>query len=153
MVDLLKGVSSSWRLIVETESALDALPVAEPVTVPRALEVKRETGLVALRGTEELGLSIESASGLDRVEAEEFTRAGGEPAGELFSVFRFSNPAFNLRVRAELVRPEIEAVVRNDFRVSAEQVALSATINYAILPALKSPPPPFSKGGKYMCFG
>ena len=47
-------------------------------------------------------------------------------------MFRFSNPEFALRVRAEIVQPEIEAVARNNFRVSAEQVALSATIDYTI---------------------
>ena len=112
--------------------ALAALPVSEPVAVPHALDVKRETGLVALQGTEELGLSVESVSGLERVDAEEFTQAGADKTGRLFSVFRFANPEFALRVRAEIVQPEIEAVVRNNFRVSAEQVALSATIDYTI---------------------
>ena len=141
VVDLLKGVSSSWTLTIETEMALDALPATEPVAVPHALDVKRETGLVALHGTEELGLSVESASGLERVDAEEFARVSAAnrltapneaTAGRLFSVFRFSNPEFALRVRAEVVQPEIEAVARNNFRVSAEQVALSATIDYTI---------------------
>ena len=132
VVDLLKGVSSSWNLTVETEAVLDALPATEPVVVPHALDVKRETGLVALQGTEELGLSVESASGLERVDAEEFTRASADKTGKLFSVFRFSNPEFALRVRAEVLQPEIEAVARNNFRVSAEQVALSATIDYTI---------------------
>ncbi len=100
--------------------------------MPHALDVKRETGLVALQGTEELGLSVESTSGLERVDAEEFTRAGADKTGRLFSVFRFANPEFVLRVRAETVQPEIEAVVRNNFRVGAEQVALSATIDYTI---------------------
>jgi hypothetical protein len=132
VVDLLKGVSSSWKLTVETEKVLATLPATEPVTVPHALDVKRETGLVALQGTEELGLSVESASGLERVDAEAFTEAGVDKTGRLFSVFRFSHPEFALRVRAETVQPEIEAVVRNNFRVSAEQVALSATIDYTI---------------------
>jgi type II secretory pathway pseudopilin PulG len=132
IVDLLKGVSSSWKLTVETEKVLAALPATEPVAVPHALDVKRETGLVALQGTEELGLSVESASGLERMDAEEFAQAGADRTSRLFSVFRFSNPEFALRVRAETVRPEIEAVVRNNFRVSAEQVALSATIDYTI---------------------
>ncbi len=132
VVDLLKGVSSSWELTVETETALDALPATEPVAVPHALDVKRETGLVGLQGTEELGLSVESASGLERVDAEEFTRASADKTGRVFSVFRFSNPEFALRVRAEVLQPEIEAVARNNFRVGAEQVALSATIDYTI---------------------
>jgi type II secretory pathway pseudopilin PulG len=132
VVDLLKGISSSWQLTVETEKTLAALPVNEPVAVPHALEVKRETGLVALQGTEELGLSVESVSGLERVDAEEFTRAGADQPGRLFSVFQFATPDFALRVRAETIQPEIEAVVRNNFRVGAEQVALSAAIDYTI---------------------
>lgn len=132
VVDLLNGVSSSWELTVETEKTLAALPASEAVAVPEALDVKRETGLVALRGTEELGLSVESTSGLERVDAEEFTPAGADKTGRLFSVFRFSTPEFALHVRAETVQPEIEAVVRNNFRVGAEQVTLSATIDYTI---------------------
>ena len=131
-MDLLKGVPSSWKLTIETEKTLAALPVSEAVAVPHALDVKRETGLVALQGTEELGLSVESVSGLERVDAEEFTQAGADKTGRLFSVFRFALPEFALRVRAETVQPEIEAVVRNNFRVGAEQVALSATIDYTI---------------------
>ncbi|HKW28690.1 MAG TPA: hypothetical protein VJT54_05100, partial [Verrucomicrobiae bacterium] len=132
VVDLLKGVSSAWKLTIETEKILAALPASEAVAVPQALDVKRETGLVALQGTEELGLSVESTSGLERVDAEEFTQAGADKTGRLFSVFRFSTPDFALRVRAETVQPEIEAVVRNNFRVGAEQVGLSATIDYTI---------------------
>ncbi len=132
VVDLLKGVPSSWKLTVETEKALAALPVSEAVAVPQALEVKRETGLVALQGTEELELSVESLSGLERVDAEEFAAAHPDKTGRLFSVFRFNQPDFALRLRAETVRPEVEAVVRNNFRVNAEQVSLSATVDYTI---------------------
>jgi type II secretory pathway pseudopilin PulG len=132
VVDLLKGVSPSWRLTIETEKVLDALPANVAVETPRALDVKRESGLVALRGTEELALSVESASGLERVDAEEFVRAGVDKTGNLSSVFRYSIPGFALRVRAEAIQPEIEAVARNNFRVSAEQVALSAVVDYTI---------------------
>jgi hypothetical protein len=132
VVDLMKGIPLGWRLTVETEKSLDALPASAAVELPHALEVKRENGLVALRGAEELGLSVETAAGLERVDAEEFARASSENAGALASVFRFASPEFSLRVRAEAVQPQIQAVVRNHFRVSAEQVALSATVNYTI---------------------
>ncbi len=132
IVDLLKGASSSWKLTVETEKALAALPVSEAVAVPQALDVKRETGLVALQGTEELGLSVESASGLERVDAGEFAPGGADKTSRLFSVFRFSIPEFAMLVRVETVQPEIEAVVRNNFRVSTEQVTLSATMAYTV---------------------
>src|SRR5439155_24689241 len=76
VVDLLKGISPSWRLTIETEKVLGALPASVAVELPHALDVKRETGLVALRSAEELSLSVESASDLQRVDAEEFVRAG-----------------------------------------------------------------------------
>ncbi len=132
VVDLLKGVSPSWRLTLETEKVLDALPVSVAVETPHALDVKRETGLVGLRGAEELGLAVESMSDLQRVDAEEFTRAGVDKVDGLVSAFRFSRPEFTLRARAEAVRPQIEAVVKNYFRVSGEQAALSATIDFTI---------------------
>jgi prepilin-type processing-associated H-X9-DG protein len=132
VVDLLKGIPLNWRLTIETEKVLDALPADVAVETPHALDVKRENGLIALRGAEELALSVESASGLERVDAEEFGRMVADKAGNLSSVFRFSNPEFALHVRAGSIQPEIEAVARNNFRVSAEQVSLSALMNYTI---------------------
>ena len=132
IVDLMKGVPLGWRLTVETEKSLAVLPANATVELPQALDVKRETGLIALRGAEELGLSIESAKGLERVDADEFTDAGSDNPALLASVFRFASPDFSLRVRAAAIQPEIEAVVSNQFRVSAERVVLSATVNYDI---------------------
>jgi type II secretory pathway pseudopilin PulG len=132
IVDLMKGVPLGWRLTVETEKTLDALPASAAVELPHALDVKRENGLVALRGAEELGLSIETAASLERVDAEEFARASSENVGALASVFRFASPDFSLLVHAEAVQPQIEAIVQNHFRVSAEQVSLSASVNYTI---------------------
>jgi prepilin-type processing-associated H-X9-DG protein len=132
VVDLLKGVSPDWRLTLETEQAMDALPASVAIEVPHALDVKRETGLVALRNAEELGLSVESASDLQRVDVEEFVRTGADKTDGLFSVFRSSRPEFKLRVRTEAIQPQIEAITRNNFRVGAEQITLSATIDYTI---------------------
>lgn len=132
VVDLMKGIPAGWQLTMETEKILEALPTSVAVELPHALDVKRENGLVALRGSEELGLSIETAAGLERVDAEEFARISAEKPGGLASVFRFASPEFTLRVRAETIQPQIEAVVRNNFRVSAEQVSLTAVINYTI---------------------
>jgi type II secretory pathway pseudopilin PulG len=132
VVDLLKGISPAWRLTIETEKVLDSLPANVAVETPHALEVKRENGLVALRGAEEVALSVASASGLERVDAEEFGRMIGDNADNLASVFRFANPGFALCIRAEAIQPEIEAMVRNNFRVGAEQVSLSAVIDYTI---------------------
>jgi hypothetical protein len=132
IVDLLKGVPLDWRLMIETENVLDALPANVAVETPHALDVKRENGLIALHGAEELALSVESAAGLERVDAEEFGRAVTDTTTNLASVFRFADPGFALRVRAEAVQPEVEAVVQNNFRVDAGQVSLSAMIDYTI---------------------
>ena len=132
VVDLLKGISPSWRLTIETEKVLDALSVDAAVEIPHVLGVKREGGLIALRCAEELALSVASASGLERVDAEEFGRTIPDTTTNLASVFRFANPGFVLRVRAGVIQPEIEGVLRNNFRVCAEQVSLSAVIDYTI---------------------
>ncbi len=132
VVDLLKGVASTWRLMVEAERNLDELPVGVAVTVPRALDVKRETGLLALRETGELGVSVESSSGLQRVDAGEFASATGMAEDGLFNVFEFSRPDFALQVRVAAVHAELEAIARNNFRVGPEQVSLSTKIDYTI---------------------
>jgi prepilin-type processing-associated H-X9-DG protein len=132
VVDLLKGISPVWRLTVETEKVLEAMPSSASIELPHPLEVKRETGLVALQSAEELGLSVESASELQRVDVEEFGRATAAKTDGLLSVFRFAKPEFNLRVRIETVQPQIEAVVRNHVRVGTDQVTLSAAIDYTI---------------------
>jgi len=132
VVDLMKGIPLGWRLMVETEKSLNTLPAGTAVELPHALDVKRESGLVALRSAEELGLSVETAAGLERVDAEEFPHDDSENLGAPASVFHFASPEFSLGVRAEAIQPQIEAVVRNQFRVSTGQVALSAAINYTI---------------------
>lgn len=131
-VELLKGATPAWRLTLETERPLDALPASAAIETPHALDVKRESGLVALRGGEELTLSIETARELQRVDAEEFARAGALKADDVFSVFRFLKPGFELRARAEVVQPHIEAVARNHVRVNVDWESVSTTVDYTI---------------------
>jgi type II secretory pathway pseudopilin PulG len=131
-VSLLKGFSTSWRLLVETEKSLETLPASLRIDLPRALDIKRETGLIALRGSEELGVSVESSDGLQRVDADAFKSVfPGGPEG-LSGVFQFATKNFSLRSRVVPIQPEIEAVVRNDFQVSSERLSLLATIDYSI---------------------
>ncbi|MHB8519503.1 MAG: type II secretion system protein [Limisphaerales bacterium] len=131
-VDLLKGVSPGYRLTLETERVLDKLPATVGVEIPQALDVKRETGLVALSGGEELALTVERSAQLQRVDAEEFARAAGVAQEGLLSAFRFLRADFDLAVRVEAVQPQIEATIRNDFRVGFEQLSLVAQANYTV---------------------
>ncbi|MCC6822769.1 MAG: type II secretion system protein, partial [Verrucomicrobia subdivision 3 bacterium] len=131
-VDLLKGVSPGYKLTLETERVLDPLPATVGVAIPHALDVKRETGLVALAGGEELAITVERSADLQRVDAEEFARAAGVAKEILLSAFRFLKADFDLPVRVEAVQPQIEAAIRNDFRVGLDQLSLGAQLNYTV---------------------
>jgi type II secretory pathway pseudopilin PulG len=132
VVDLLKGVSPAWKVTVETEKVLEKLPATVKVELPHPLDVKRETGLLALRGSEEVSLMVENAQELQRVDAEEFYRAAPDKKDGILSAFRFLKTDFGLSVRAETVRPQIEAVVRNNVRIGAESAQIGAQIDYTI---------------------
>jgi prepilin-type processing-associated H-X9-DG protein len=132
-VELLKGVTSgNYVLTVVTEALLGALPVSSEVNVSRALDVKRETGLVGLSGTEELTLAVELSNELTRVDSEEFTRAAICKPESVVCAYRFQKPEFNLVVRAETVQPQIEAIVRNRFQIGTEATRVEAQLDYTI---------------------
>ncbi|MGC3959802.1 MAG: type II secretion system protein [Verrucomicrobiota bacterium] len=133
VVDLLKGMTPNYRLTVETEKALEALPMTATVETPHALDVKRETGLVALRAEDELEFSVARTDELQRVDTAAFASSGaGQNASGVTSAFRFLKPEFTLEARVTALQPQIEAVVRNSLRVGDEQLSLTATIDYVI---------------------
>ncbi len=133
VVELLKGVTPTYRLAVETEKSLDALPATVKIETPHALDVKRETGLIALRADDELELTVGRAEELQRVDTAAFaaTEAGKEAAG-ISSAFRFLKPEFALETRVAALQPQIEAVARNHVRVGDEQLSLTASVDYTI---------------------
>ena len=130
-IELLKGVSANWRLMLETEKALDPLPTVLKVLIPHAMEVQRETGVVALAGAEDLGLNIDAPS-LQRVDGPEFEKLFARKVEGLAGAFRFLKPDFNLSASVEMVRPEIEVVAHNRVTVGSEQIVLAAQVDYQI---------------------
>ncbi|PYM16646.1 MAG: hypothetical protein DME18_00960 [Verrucomicrobia bacterium] len=130
-VELLKGVSANYRLTVETEQAIEKLPDTFALTTPHALEVKRETGWVALSGSDELGLTVETALGLQKVDAAEFLKVTAQ-TNALAGAYQFLKPDFALSVRVETLQPQIEATVRNRARIGAEQTSLMSQVDYTI---------------------
>ncbi|HEY2952551.1 MAG TPA: hypothetical protein VGK40_08215, partial [Verrucomicrobiae bacterium] len=131
-VDLVKGVTPGYRLTVETEKALDKLPATVALDTPHVMDVIREVGLVGVRGSEELSLTIESATDLQRVDAAEFGKASALKADGVMSAYRFLKAGFQLSGRAEAIQPQVEAVVRNAIRVGFDQVSVSAEVDYTI---------------------
>ncbi|MBI5801701.1 MAG: hypothetical protein HZA92_13390 [Verrucomicrobia bacterium] len=132
VVDLLKGVSANWRLTIETEKPLPTLPATVKVEVPIVQDVRREAGLVAVRGAEETSLAVETAEDLQRVDLAEFTRASKLNHTDLVSAFRYLRSTFQLTVKAEAVQPQIEAVVMQRLRLGAEQLTLVAEVSYTV---------------------
>ncbi len=130
-VELLKGISPNYHLLLELEKPLEALPALVRLAVPHALDVKRESGLLAIRGAEELSLAIDGPD-LQRVDAGEFARVSGASPEGIASVFRFLKPDFALAVRCEAIQPQVEAVVRNAFQLGFEQDNLAAAVEYNI---------------------
>jgi prepilin-type processing-associated H-X9-DG protein len=131
-VELLKGVAPAYRLAVETERTLDALPAMVKADVAHAIDVKRETGLVALRSEDDLELNVESTSELYRVDAEEFSRAFEKKDLGTINAFRFLKPDFSLATRVAAVQPRIEAVLKNNVWLGQEQIAIEARVDYII---------------------
>ncbi len=130
VVELVKGVSPSYRLTVETERAIPG--ATAEVGTPHALDVKRETGLVALKPSEELAVSVESVRELQKVDVDEFLRMAGGTGGVPTTAYRFLKPEFALSVRVEPLQPHIEVAVRNHARLGAEGVRLQAALDYTI---------------------
>jgi len=132
VVDWLKGVSPGCKLSLETEKVLGKLPDTVKVEIPRALDVKRETGLVAVRASEELSLTVEQTRELQRVDVEEFRGALSDKPEGIVGAFRFLTPDFVLSVRAGAVQPQLEAVARSTVRLSPESARVSAQVDYTI---------------------
>jgi hypothetical protein len=132
LVDLLTGVASNYRLTVETERLLEALPAVIKTEIPHAVSVKRETGLVAVRADEELELAVEQTGELIRVDSEEFNRASTHKVNGTINAFRFLKPEFALQARVTAVQPQIETVIWNNFRIGADQINLSTRVIYTI---------------------
>jgi hypothetical protein len=95
-------------------------------------DVIRESGLVALRGGEELNLTTEETRDLQRIDAAEFVKDGTFKPDGIIGAYRFMKQGFQLTARAEAIQPEIEAVVRNDFRIGFEQGTITSKVDYTI---------------------
>lgn len=132
VLDLIKGVTTAYRLTVETETPLGPVPATVNVEIPHALDVKRETGQIGLRTDDELELSIRTTEELHRVDTVEFAKALGPEAPAVSNAFRFLKPEFALRVGVTAVQPQIEAQVHNHVTVGTEQVSIAAAVSYTI---------------------
>jgi hypothetical protein len=131
-VELVKGISPACQLRVETERVSEPSTARLTIETPRALDVKRETGVVALRAGEELALTVEQVEQLQRVDAEEFARAMPDEKGGVASAFRYLSPDYRLAARVEAVQPVLETLVRQRVRLGPELAQVVAQVDYTI---------------------
>src|SRR5439155_15454174 len=130
-VELLKGISPGYRLAVETERTIDTLPGDFAVETLRPLDVKRESGFVALHGSDELGLTVETVQGLQKVDTSEFLKVTPQTIA-LAAAYQFLKPDFAMTVRVEALQPQVEAVVSNRVRIGAEQIQIIGKVDYVV---------------------
>jgi hypothetical protein len=147
-VELMKGIASRYRLLVETEKPQGVVSTAVKIEIPHPIDITRETGLVGFMAQDEVSLSYETQDSVQKIDSAEFNQAlkDASPAGGgedksvpllstqpvIAAAYRFLKPDFGLRVRLDPVLPQIEAVVRNVFRIGSDQIALDAEIQYTI---------------------
>lgn len=129
-VELVKAVTGQYRLTLETERDLN-LPATVSLQVPSAVDVRRESGFLAIQAEDEIGITAQTNT-IARAEAGDFEQASGLKLEGAASVFRFLRPDFKLAVLAATLQPEVEAQARHHYRVGFEQIRLAAQVDYQI---------------------
>ena len=131
-IDLVRPISPMLRLVIESEQSLDQLPAEVSLRLPEVLDVMRQTGLVAVRATDDVGLTIERAQGLERIDGADFIRASDDPGLAVLSAWRYLRPGFELRVKAGMLQPRLETSQRQRFTVGTDHVELDTELDYTI---------------------
>ena len=143
VVDLVKGATANYKLTLETEQLLAALPapgsaqtlavkLAIPSTTAAHGDVKRETGLVGVTGGEELTVSVEGGAELQRVDTAEFARLSPALGGAGAGAWRYFRPGFTLTAQVSQVQPQLEASLVQRLRIAAEELRLAAEVTYTV---------------------
>ena len=129
VANLVQPATQNWQLVLELEQPLAAPPNDAAVTVPHALDVKRENGLVALQAGDDLGLTVAQSTNLAKKNAEDFIAV--VKAAKPSLVFSYLN-TFTLAAHVAAVQPRLEAEVRQHFHVGANALWLTSHVNYTI---------------------
>ena len=129
-IALTKPAGQAFQVVVELERSLTAPPVTQAVTLPRALEVKREQGLLALQSGDDLSVTAAQMTGLTKRNLDEFSRVM-KLTGQTAGVYSYLNQ-FTLTTQVEAVQPQLEAVAAHHILLGSDQHRLSSTINYTI---------------------
>ena len=120
-VELTKPAATN-RVVIETEQNLESLPASLTLAVPTPVGVQRNTGWVAFRTGEELGLAVDRSQGLERVEESALTPLLGKEIGPVQSAWRFLDPRFDLGLKMELLTPRIEVALHHHWTVGFDQM-------------------------------
>jgi hypothetical protein len=106
------------RLEVRTESPIPEK--AFPIAQFQAVGVARESGIVAVRSAEDVGLEFVTHSGVSRIDAAEVPEALRKPRS---TFYKFFTPSFQLAVAASALEPRV--AVESFLTVTIEKARLS----------------------------
>lgn len=132
-VELLQPVTDRYSLDLETERPIDSPPASLGVELPLALEVRRQSGVLGLFATDDVSLVVERAANLQRIDPATFPPPPtNAPAAVPSTAYRFVRPEFDLALRVETIRPDIEAAVHHAITVGPDRTAAVVHLDYTI---------------------
>ncbi|MBX3745249.1 MAG: hypothetical protein KF833_08045 [Verrucomicrobiae bacterium] len=132
-VELLQPVTDRYALALETERPIDSPPASLRVELPQALDVRRQSGVLGLLATDDVSLVVERAAHLQRIDPATFPPPPtNTPAAVPPTAYRFVRPEFDLALRVETIRPDIEAAIRHAITVGPDRTAAVVHLDYTI---------------------
>lgn len=131
-VELDKPVTTSFPLELALEQTLTMPDAPIRLELPVALDVKGETGHVAVHAAEDIGLNITQSNGLTTVNVEDVARAMKGAVSTDAKSFAYQDTAFQLAARVHFIEAVREATARHMMFISAEKQVIETRVDYTI---------------------
>lgn len=132
IAELNEPAKLNFRIGLDLEQALPAPPASPQLTLPQVLDVKRETGLLGIQTSDELGVAVESGSDLIKIDAAEVSTAMGTTTDKLAVTYRVQKIGSIISTKIEALKPLIEADAYHQLLVGEEQLSVTSAVNYHI---------------------
>lgn len=130
--ELSEPAKQNFRIGLDLEQALPASPASPKLSLPQVLDVKRETGLLGIQTSDELGVQAESSADLIKIDAQEVSTAMAIANEKLAATYRVQKTGTLISIKIEALKPQIEAEAYHQLLVGEEQLNVTSTVNYHI---------------------
>ncbi len=136
VAQLNAGVTAKWPLTLNLERPLAAPPVGQPSSVPlsvvTALDVKQETGFVAVQSLGDLAHEVTTSTGLSKSDVTRFANASKLPVSTGASVLEYVQTGFELAAQVETILPELTAKAWHHLTLTEARATVTSTVAYEI---------------------